>query len=255
MKVINAIIGTPLGWLFKLCVDLIGQYGWAIIVFTLLTKVILFPLSLWVQKNSIKMVKLTPRLNELKAENAGDKDRISELELALYKEENYSPFAGVLPTLIQIPIILGLISVVYNPLQHILHVDSALIEKMLELTRGILGVEELGSGAHLRAIELIKNAEYTAQYAALSVPGVDTAAAIDAIKALDFSFFGLDLTSTPKLFAFEPLTLIPWLSGASAFFLSWCQNQINVLQKEAGWLGRWGMAIFLTLFLTRLFLV
>ena len=44
------------------------------------------------------------------------------------------------------------------------------------------------------------------------------------------------------------LSGIPWISGASAFFLSWCQNKLNVLQKEASWLGRWGMAIFLTAF-------
>lgn len=248
MSIINTVIGTPLGWLFKLCVDLIGQYGPAIIVFTLLTKIILFPLSLWVQHNSIKMVRLMPRLNEIKAENANDKSRLSDLELALYKEEHYNPFAGVIPMLIQIPIILGLIGVVYHPLQHILRLNPELIEKMLELSKQILGVEELGSGAHLRAIELIKNAEYTAQFAAITVPGVDTNAAIESIRALNFNFLGLDLTSTPKLFAAEWLTVIPWLSGASAFFLSWCQNKINVLQKEASWLGRWGMAIFLTAF-------
>lgn len=248
MDVISIVIGTPLGWLLRFCVNMTGRYGVAIIVFTLLTKIIMLPLSLWVQKNSIKMVRLKPRLNEIKAEYAGDKDTASEMELALYKEENYHPMAGVIPMFIQIPVILGLISVVYNPLKHILHLDAGLIEQMLELTRSILGVDELGSGAQLRVIDLIRNPMFTDRFAALQAEGVDTAAALDAIRSLDFGFLGLNLTETPRLLDFNGLSLVPVASGASAFFLSWCQNQVNVLQKEAGWLGRWGMAIFLTAF-------
>ena len=47
-----------LGWIMKLCYDIVGNYGVAIILFTLVSKVILLPISIWVQKNSIKMVKM-----------------------------------------------------------------------------------------------------------------------------------------------------------------------------------------------------
>ncbi|MDL2289661.1 YidC/Oxa1 family membrane protein insertase, partial [Clostridia bacterium OttesenSCG-928-F22] len=127
MGIINTIIGVPLGWLMWLCYTLISNYGLAIIFFTLLTKVIMFPLSIWVQKNSIKMVKLQPAVNRIMARFAGNRDRIAEEQLALYKKEHYRPLAGVIPMLIQIPIILGLISVVYNPLQHLLHLNPDVI--------------------------------------------------------------------------------------------------------------------------------
>lgn len=248
IDMIIQVIATPLGWLLKGCVSLLGSYGAAIIAFTFLTKVILFPLNMWLQKNSIKMVRIHPRLNEIKAEFAGDKNRISDMELQLYKQEHYKPLAAILPMLIQVPIILGLISVVYNPLQHILRLDGNLISAFLDLAKQLLKTDELGSGAQISVMKLICDSQYTPVFATIRVPGVDTAAAIESVLALNMSFLGLDLTATPTLFASGRLSCIPWLSGASAFFLSWCQNRINVLQKEANWLGRWGMAIFLTLF-------
>ena len=60
MSFINTYIGTPLGWIMWLCYRLVGSYGIAILLFTLLSKVILLPLSVVVQKNSIKMIRLQP---------------------------------------------------------------------------------------------------------------------------------------------------------------------------------------------------
>ena len=57
---ITDIVSIPLGALLGLCHDLLGNYAAAIVIFTLLTKVILFPVSLWVQKNGIAMVRMTP---------------------------------------------------------------------------------------------------------------------------------------------------------------------------------------------------
>ena len=55
-----------LGWLMKLAYNIVGNYGVAIILFTLFSKIILLPISIWVQKNSIKMVKMQPEINRLK---------------------------------------------------------------------------------------------------------------------------------------------------------------------------------------------
>ena len=66
MEIINTIVGTPLGYLMSFCYRLLHNYGAAILLFTLLTKVIMFPISLLVQKNSIKMVKMKPQLDMLR---------------------------------------------------------------------------------------------------------------------------------------------------------------------------------------------
>ena len=60
---ITDIVSIPLGALMELCHSILGNYVLTIIVFTLLTKVILFPVSMWVQKNGITMVRMTPELN------------------------------------------------------------------------------------------------------------------------------------------------------------------------------------------------
>ena len=65
-------LGTALGWMMRLCFWLTRNYGVSIILFTLLTKVLLFPVSLWTQKNSINMVRLMPEENALKIKYIDD---------------------------------------------------------------------------------------------------------------------------------------------------------------------------------------
>ena len=85
------IIGNFFGAIMLFCYNIVHNYGLAIIVFTLLTKIILLPVSVMVQKNSIKMVRMYPEINRIKAKYFGNKDMISEEEYQLYKRENYHP--------------------------------------------------------------------------------------------------------------------------------------------------------------------
>ena len=74
MSIINDLIGTPLGYFMFWCYALVGSYGAAILLFTLITKAILFPLSVVAQKNSIKMVRMAPELDDIKRYNSGNGD-------------------------------------------------------------------------------------------------------------------------------------------------------------------------------------
>ena len=67
MSFINTYIGTPLGWIMYLCYRLVRDYGIAILLFTFLSKILLMPLSVVVQKNSIKMIRLQPEINRITA--------------------------------------------------------------------------------------------------------------------------------------------------------------------------------------------
>ena len=87
MEIINTIVGTPLGWIMRFCFQLLNNYGLAIILFTLLTKVIMFPISLLVQKNSIKMVKMKPKLDALRYQYIDDQVAYLDAQIALYKKE------------------------------------------------------------------------------------------------------------------------------------------------------------------------
>ena len=67
-----------LGSIMAFCYNMFNNYGLAIILFTIISKVVLLPLSIWVQKNSIKMVKMQPSINKIKIKYFGDKDKISD---------------------------------------------------------------------------------------------------------------------------------------------------------------------------------
>ncbi len=102
----------PLIWLMELCYTICKNYGWAIILFTLFSKIILLPVSIWVQKNSIKMVQMQPDLNFAKAKFFGDKEQIAEEHSKIYKKYKYSPFVTLIPTLIQLLLLMGVIEVI-----------------------------------------------------------------------------------------------------------------------------------------------
>lgn len=104
-----------LGWLFSLVYSINGNYLAALILFTLLTKIILLPLSIIVHKNSIKLVKLTPDINNIKYSCYGDKDLINTKTLELYKKEKYNPLVSVFPLIVQLILLMGVIEVVSTP--------------------------------------------------------------------------------------------------------------------------------------------
>ena len=87
----------PLGYIMKWCREQVGNYGLAIILFTLVTKLVILPVSVWVHKNSIRMVSIQPQINRLKAKFYGDRERIAEEQTALYRQVGYNPFANSIP--------------------------------------------------------------------------------------------------------------------------------------------------------------
>lgn len=109
--VINAVVDALLG-LINLCYAVCGNYWLAILAFTFLTKVILLPLSVWVQKNSIKTVRMQPEMNHIKAAYFGNQEMISEEQYKLFKREKYSPFADLIPLFVQLALLMGVVEAV-----------------------------------------------------------------------------------------------------------------------------------------------
>lgn len=252
MGVIGDILGTPLGYLMKFCYDIINNYGLAIIVFTLLTKVVLFPISLLVQKNSIKMIKIKPKLDALKYRYVDDKDALLDAQHDLFKKEKYNPFAGTIPLLLQLPLIFGLIDVVYRPLKHILHFSPDVINAFIAKTQEITMLTELGSSPELVVIKNMLNPANHEAYMSLSngaLSGVDVGGLMNKMHSLDMNFLGFDLSATPSL-AINLLLLIPILAGLSALIMCIIQNRINVLQVEQSKASQWGMTAFMIAFST-----
>ena len=250
MNVIINLIAYPLGYIMWACYNFVKNYGITIILFTLATKVIMFPLSIYIQKNSISMVKINPQLNEIKMKFAGDKERIADEQMKIYQKEGYNPFVGMIPTFIQLPIIFGLIDVIYKPMKHLLHMNKDLISAFVAKACEIEGVDDLGSSAQLVAVNLIKNPQYTDQFKSLgtSLSGVD--AAINQIQNFHTTFWIWDFAGVPSITNITNLIWIPILAGISAFLLCYFQNRDNVLQIEQSKKSQWGMTIFMIAFST-----
>ena len=108
------LIAQPMVWLLGICYQIVGGYVGAIALFTLLTKIIMFPISLWSHINSLKMVSLLPEINRLKLAYYGDKERIGEEQAALYKRERYHPLLSLLPLFLQIVILAGMVAAIHT---------------------------------------------------------------------------------------------------------------------------------------------
>jgi len=114
---LNAI-AQPLGALLKLIHQLIGNYGLSIIVFTILVKLALVPLTIKQTRSMKKIQDVQPKIKEIQEKYKNDPEKMNAKVMELYKEENINPFGGCLPLLIQFPIIIGLFNVLRNPMNY-----------------------------------------------------------------------------------------------------------------------------------------
>ena len=238
-QVIDFLTGL-LGNVMHFCYYITRNYGLCIILFTLLTKAVLFPVSLLTQKNSIRMVKLQPELDQLKIKYIDDKDKYTDEQLALYKKYKYNPFLDVLPLCLQIPIVLGLVAVVYRPLSYVLDFDKNIIEKLQTWLTETLGVNDAGRTYQMRIIEKIHSGIIPSENAVSD--------AVEKISGFSTSFLGLDLGMTPSLKNPSALLIIPILAGISAWVLCFFQNRINVLQLTQGKLNKIITTVFMISF-------
>lgn len=126
------------------CYALCKNYGAAILLFTLISKIVLLPVSVWVQKNSIKMVKMQPEINFIMIKHFGDKDMIAEEQAAVYKREKYHPMASIFPLIIQLVLLMCVIEVIKRGMNNPL-IDMRFLGIDLSLVPSIEGIRLIWS--------------------------------------------------------------------------------------------------------------
>ena len=105
---ILTIIAAPLFWLLKWLHGLIGNWGWAIIVMTIMIKGAFFPLNAASARSMGKMKIVAPKMKALQAQYANDKQQLQLKMMELYKQEKINPLGGCLPIMVQIPVFIAL---------------------------------------------------------------------------------------------------------------------------------------------------
>lgn len=229
---------VPLGALMKWCWQLVGNYGVAILLFTLATKVVLLPLSVWIHKNSIQMVEIQPDINFLKAKYYGNGDMIAEEQAKLFKKHHYHPMLSLIPLAVQLFLLMGVVYIIYRPLGYLFGTDADVIRSLIDF----VGANAEDSAAQISVVEAIRAGRLTASSV---VPGVDGAAlaeVVEAVSNFDISFLAFDLSVTPTV-AWGFYILVPVIAGASSYLLCFTQNLANVIQHEQGKLSQWGLTI------------
>lgn len=115
-------IVLALGWIIKTIYEIVQNYGVAIIIFTILIKMLLIPLNIKSQRAMKKQQKVQPIIAELQKKYANDQNKLQQEMMKIYKENNISMTGGCLPMLIQMPILLALYQAIRRPLTYMFNV-------------------------------------------------------------------------------------------------------------------------------------
>ena len=167
-------IAGILGALIRLIYNLVGNnYGLSIILFTILTKIMLFPITYNQSKSMDDMNKMAPLEKEIREKYKGNKEKMAEELTKMYSEHKINPMGGCLAMLIQIPVILAMFMIVKQPLTYIMQVPQ---EQLQEYTQEYLGKEEVTKNE-------IKQSEIQVA---------------QAKKLIDMKFLGLDFGDVPS---------------------------------------------------------
>ncbi len=208
-------IGTFLGWLDGLT----NSYMLALFIFAIIVEILLLPLSIKQQKNSIKQAKLRPKEMAIRNKYKGRNDQVTQKKIqeeiqALYSRENFSPFAGCLPMLVQLPIIIILYSVVRQPLEYVVGLSKttvATISTFIETNFNnvfVANITNNGSIGHISAINEMGIDKFA---------GMEPTALAELTAAVDkglpnFTELGLNLGLVPSISSPSLLWLIPVLT-------------------------------------------
>lgn len=228
-------ICIPLGYLMKGCWLLVQNYGLAIILFTLATKIVLLPLSIWIHNNSIQMVKIQPEINFLKANHYGDMDTIADKQAELYKKHNYHPMLSLIPLAVQIILLLGVVQIIYHPLDYLFGIAPDTIQAMMDacIEKGY-EINLADSSCQLVLIDHLKAGALGTEFSGLD---------LQPILQFDNYFLGFNLSTIPSSNFWSIYLLMPIIAGLSSWLMCWTQNLSNVLQHEQSKLSQHGMTI------------
>ena len=232
MSTIGYYICVPFAWLVRLFYNLTGSYGVALILFTLVIKLILLPFQMKSKKSMLRMNRLSGQMKDIQKRYANNQMKMNEEMQKLYAEEGINPMSGCLWTMLPFPILIALYSIIRQPITHFMMLPKSALETLIQTATK--------AGVNMSNIVMFKDGA-----AAIGKDGFTQLASygqINLVKAVqelglatpdgwfnvNYKFIGLDLTATPweyiKDFSFTwaviGVVLIPILAGLSQFILS-----------------------------------
>lgn len=233
MSTIGYYICVPFAWLVRLFYNLTNSYGVALILFTLVIKLIMLPFQMKSKKSMMRMSRVSGQMQELQKRYAKNQAKLQEEMQKLYEEEGVNPMSGCLWSLIPFPILIALYSIIRQPITHFMMLSKDVLQTVVQ--------SAADAGVNLTNIVMMDKATGTPAlkdglYQLASYGQINLVKAVQEMGLptpegwfdMNYNFLGLDLTATPweyvKSFTFTwaviGVILIPILAGLSQFVFS-----------------------------------
>lgn len=209
-----AFFANIFGYVLKLLYDIVGNYGWAIILFSVIVKLIMIPISIKQQRTMKKNEKIQAELKQIQFKYKNEPEKLNQEMMALYKREGMNPFSGCLSSIIQIILLFSVFLLVRQPLTYMVKMDKEVISNMEKIvaeqntnTKG--AYEEIAVIQYIKGLDSEKSENKDKDFNIKEY--VDQA-------NLNMDFFGIDLTQVPSKNPTDIKTLIiPVLYVISSF--------------------------------------
>lgn len=214
MGFISELIGYPLGFVMWAIYQVFKNYGISILLFTIVTRLVLFPLSVKQQKSSAAMAAFSPKLEKLKKQYANNPQKLQEEQMKLYAEEDINPMASCLPLIPQLLFLYGIFDVVYRPLTHILHISKDEVAALKQIAAPLFESNRyFETRPEIYILQAVQDNE-----ALFTSSGISTEI-LDKIAAFDNKLFGLiDLGAVPNSLFAEGANTV-WNAASIGLFL------------------------------------
>lgn len=237
-------IPRSIGYFLNIINDFItnGNYGFAIIILTVIIRLLILPLTIKQLKSTTKMQAIQPRLKELQDRYKNDPQKLYEEQAKLYKKENVSMFSGCMPLLIQMPILFSLFYAISQPLKYQFGVLQAHVNKIIEVSGQAV------QGAYNELMYIINNPKGIPGAVMEKLPA-DIAASVQNLSEsnggfnMDMNFFGINLGETPKFAVDWLVDVNNWpliLLAISAGLFTWLSMKVSMARVNNGSNGSGG---------------
>ncbi len=200
-----------LGYLLNFIYGFVNNYGLAIIIFTIIFKIVMLPISVKQQKAMKKNSEMQKKISEIQDKYSKDQARQSQELMDLYKKEHYNPFGGCLTSIVQMIIVLSMFYLVSQPLTYMKHVEPQVLENYQQQIS-----EDSDKNLRYREIAIIKAMGNT-----------------DENVNLNMNFLGLDLSDIPsENYKNWKVYIIPVLYVLTSFISTKLISMVNKSPKE-----------------------
>lgn len=237
---IGYYICIPFAWLLRALYELTSSYGWALVLFTVVIKLIMLPFQMKSKKSMMRMSRFQPMIKEIQTRYKNNQVKMNEELQRLYAEEGVNPMSGCLWSFLPFPILIALYSIIRQPITRFMMLTTTAMQGVIDAVSA--------AGFDLAAIAMTANdGAVTVKDGLTQLQPYGQITLVKAAQELgvalpegwihmDFSFLGMDLTMIPSDvigqigtggWAVIGVLLIPIVSGALSFWQSKVSMAVN----------------------------